>query len=134
MLFNRLTIGAVAAIAALLPSIAGATPSFPRGLGGPPGSPKSCDEWRHQHPYHHPPTDKRHKVYIRASKTETDDISADFLKGLKEANHGGTLVLPKGKTYVIGKKLDLTFLKDVEVQLDGTILVCSHSEPTPKLG
>jgi len=57
MLFNRLTLGAVAAIAALLPSIAGATPSVARRLGGPSGSPKNCDEWRRQHPYHHPPTD-----------------------------------------------------------------------------
>lgn len=32
-------------------------------------------------------------------------------------------MLKKGKTYVLGKKLDLTFLDDIVVQLDGQILV-----------
>jgi galacturan 1,4-alpha-galacturonidase len=84
--------------------------------------PRSVNEYRHHFPYHHPPANKRPKVHIRASKNDTDDISAEFLKGLRKANHGGTLVLPEGKTFVIGKKLDLTFLNDIEVQLDGKIL------------
>jgi galacturan 1,4-alpha-galacturonidase len=91
-----------------------------------PGSyrgPRTPSEFRHKHPYVHRPPNNRRKVYIRASKDETDDISQDFYNGLKKANHGGTLVLPAGKTFVIGKKLDLTFLKDVEVALDGEILV-----------
>jgi hypothetical protein len=87
--------------------------------------PKSIGEFRHHFPYHHPPANHRPKVHIRPSKDETDDISAEFYKGLKKANNGGTLVLPKGQTFVIGKKLDLTFLKNVEVELEGTILVCS---------
>ena len=48
-------------------------------------------------------------------------MSDDFLKGLREANNGGTLHLPKGNTYIIGKPLDLTFLNDVHVNLDGEI-------------
>ncbi|KAJ5880481.1 exopolygalacturonase B [Penicillium subrubescens] len=63
----------------------------------------------------------RRTVTIRPSKNDTDDISDDFLWGIKHANHGGRLLLKKGKTYVIGKKLDLSFLNNVEVQLEGEI-------------
>jgi galacturan 1,4-alpha-galacturonidase len=68
----------------------------------------------------------RHVVTIRSSEDDTDDISAEFLNGIKKANHGGTLYLKKGKKYVIGKKLDLSFLNDVHVQLDGEIKVCTN--------
>jgi galacturan 1,4-alpha-galacturonidase len=40
---------------------------------------------------------------------------------LKKANKGGTLYLPKGQTFVIGKPLDLTFLNDIHVHLEGEI-------------
>ena len=69
------------------------------------------------------PAEFRDSVYIRASANDTDDISAEFLWGLKEANKGGQLVLEKGKTYIIGRKLDLTFLQDIYVRLDGEIKV-----------
>lgn len=52
-------------------------------------------------------------------------MSSDFLWGLKQANHGGRLLLKQGETYVIGKKLDLTFLDNIEVQLEGEIQVLS---------
>lgn len=97
--------------------------SFVDAKGQRYNGPKDCDAWRQQYPYHHPPPDHRRKVYIRASVNDTDDISGDFYSGLKRANHGGTLVLPKGKKFVIGKKLDLTFLDDIQVQLDGEIKV-----------
>ena len=42
----------------------------------------------------------RHKVTIRFSKNDTDDISNDFLWGLHEANNGGTLVLKEGKRHL----------------------------------
>lgn len=67
----------------------------------------------------------RRTVTIRPSKNDADDISDDFLWGMKAANHGGRLLLKKGKTYVIGKKLDLSFLDNVEVQLEGEIKVSS---------
>jgi len=109
-------LGALASAVTLLSSIAAVEAAY--------GGPKSPGEFRHHFPYHNPPENHRPKIHIRPSKTETDDISAEFYKGLKKANNGGTLVLPKGQTFVIGKKLDLTFLKNVEVQLEGTILVC----------
>jgi galacturan 1,4-alpha-galacturonidase len=65
----------------------------------------------------------RRTITIRPSKNDDDDVSWDFLWGIKQANHGGRLLLQKGKTYVIGKKLDLSFLNDIEVQLEGEIKV-----------
>ncbi|KAL4790336.1 pectin lyase fold/virulence factor [Aspergillus venezuelensis] len=70
----------------------------------------------HHHKYH-----DRRTVTIRPSQNDTDDISSDFLWGIKRANHGGRLLLKKGEKYVIGKRLDLTFLDNVEVQLDGEL-------------
>ncbi|KAF2105136.1 glycoside hydrolase family 28 protein [Rhizodiscina lignyota] len=63
----------------------------------------------------------RQPVTIRCSKSDTDDVADDFLQGIKKANHGGELWLKKGETYVIGKKLDLSFLDDISVRLDGEI-------------
>lgn len=71
----------------------------------------------------HPKHPDRRTVTIRPSKDDADDISDDFLAAIKWANHGGRLLLAKDQTYVIGKKLNLSFLDDVEVQLDGEIKV-----------
>ncbi|KAL3471231.1 pectin lyase fold/virulence factor [Aspergillus californicus] len=71
---------------------------------------------------HHPHHRDRRTVTIRSSRNDTDDISDDFLWGIRRANHGGKLLLMKGKKYVIGKKLDLTFLDNIEVQLDGELM------------
>jgi galacturan 1,4-alpha-galacturonidase len=58
---------------------------------------------------------------IQASTSDTDDVSTAFLEGLKKANDGGLLHLEKGKKYIIAKKLDLSFLNNVYVKLDGEI-------------
>lgn len=58
---------------------------------------------------------------VKASTSDSDDVSGVFLDGLKKANNGGLLHLEKGKKYVIAKKMDLSFLKDVYVKLDGEI-------------
>jgi galacturan 1,4-alpha-galacturonidase len=87
----------------------------------PAGVPRSVSEFRRKHPYIAPSSIKRKKVTIRSSKTDTDDISDEFVKGLKKANHGGTLYLPEGHTYIIGKPLDLTWLDNVHIKLDGEI-------------
>ncbi|KAL4783891.1 pectin lyase fold/virulence factor [Aspergillus varians] len=70
---------------------------------------------------HHSKHHDRQTVTIRSSHNDTDDISADFLWGIGRANHGGRLLLKKGEKYIIGRKLDLTFLDNVEVQLDGEL-------------
>lgn len=66
---------------------------------------------------------QRRRVTIRSSENDTDDVSSDFLWGINTASHGGLLHLEKGKTYVIGTKLDLPLLDDVYVKLDGEIKV-----------
>ncbi|KAI5198363.1 glycoside hydrolase family 28 protein [Aureobasidium subglaciale EXF-2481] len=63
----------------------------------------------------------RHKITIRASEDDTDDISADFVWALEQAQNGGLVHLEEGKTYVIGKKIDLPVLNDVYIKLDGTL-------------
>ena len=98
----------------------------------PPGVPRSVGEFREKHPYapSHPggPNGSRHVVTIRPSRNDTDDVSAAFKAGLERANHGGTLYLPANQTFVIGEPLDLTFLDDVQVRLDGEIKFTDDTE------
>jgi galacturan 1,4-alpha-galacturonidase len=79
-------------------------------------------ELQHVGAHHHKHPNRR-TVTIRSSRNDTDDVSKDFLWGISRANHGGRLLLQKGKKYVIGKKLDLSFLNNIEVQLDGELKV-----------
>lgn len=88
----------------------------------PAGVPRSIAEFRAKHPYTCKDTEARRRVVtLRASANDTDDVADEFFNALKSANHGGTVRLPSGSTYVIGKPLDLTFLDNVHVQLDGEI-------------
>ncbi|KAF3351333.1 hypothetical protein VD0002_g8486 [Verticillium dahliae] len=87
----------------------------------PPGVPRNVLEFRDKHPYKNPKPGCRKIVRIRASEDDEDDVSAEFKKGVEEANNGGTLYLPEGQTFVIGKVLDLTGLSDIHVRLDGEI-------------
>ncbi|GJC82661.1 putative exopolygalacturonase B [Colletotrichum liriopes] len=102
--------------------LAAVTGVLSRGIELPAGVPRSLEEFRDKHPYT-PPSHGcgRKTIQIRASRNATDDVSEDFKKGLEDANNGGTLYLPKGKTFVIAKALDLTFLNDVHVRLEGEI-------------
>ncbi|KAF8864013.1 pectin lyase-like protein [Acephala macrosclerotiorum] len=113
MLFSSTIARAIALSVSLYSSIASANSYH---------GPKSCNEFRDHYPYHHPPANHRPKIYIRPSKSDMDDVSAEFYSGLKKANRGGTLVLPEGQTFVIGKKLDLTFLNNVQINLEGEVL------------
>ncbi|KAK0743989.1 exo-polygalacturonase [Schizothecium vesticola] len=88
----------------------------------PAGVPRSISEFRAKHPYSRRDTEaKRSFVTLRASANDTDDVADELLDALKSANRGGTLYLASGSIYVIGKPLDLTFLDDIHVQLDGEI-------------
>ncbi|KAL9948397.1 hypothetical protein D7B24_007168 [Verticillium nonalfalfae] len=107
-------------IASLLTALSGVVAVL--ALEIPAGVPRSLEEFRVKHPYQRRgATCNRKTIKIRASKNDTDDVADAFLKGLHDANHGGTLYLPKGETFVIGKPLDLTFLNNVHVRLDGEI-------------
>lgn len=91
----------------------------------PAGVPRNVDEFRAKHPYKRSTATggcgSRPLVKIRASQNDTDDVADDFLAGLRKANHGGTLYLPRDELFVIGKPLDLTFLDDVQVRWDGEV-------------
>jgi galacturan 1,4-alpha-galacturonidase len=77
----------------------------------------------HKHKFGHKPPHDRSTVTIRASTSDTDDVSDDFLWAMKKANNGGSVYLRPNETYVLGQKLDLSFLNDIYVQLDGEIKV-----------
>ncbi|KAH7118554.1 pectin lyase fold/virulence factor [Dactylonectria estremocensis] len=94
----------------------------------PAGVPRNVAEFRNKHPWKAPTLHHRKKVTIRSSKNDLDDISDEFVKGLKKANHGGTLYLPKGHTYMIGKPLDLTWLNDIHIHLEGEIKFTNDTE------
>ncbi|KAI1274287.1 family 28 glycosyl hydrolase [Xylaria sp. FL0933] len=106
---------------ALLSAIAGMAASHTE---LPADMPRSIEEFREKHPYK--AKGKGHEshrpvVKIRSSRNDTDDVSKEFKAGLRKANHGGTLYLPKDELFVIGKPLDLTFLDDVQVHWDGEV-------------
>ncbi|PNP76568.1 hypothetical protein FNYG_09987 [Fusarium nygamai] len=83
--------------------------------------PDDISEFRDKHPYDPPKHEHRKIVRIRASKNDKDDVSDEFDRAVRKANGGGTLHLAKGKTYVIGKALDLTGLEDIHIHLEGEI-------------
>uniref|UniRef100_A0A0D2YA69 galacturonan 1,4-alpha-galacturonidase n=1 Tax=Fusarium oxysporum (strain Fo5176) TaxID=660025 RepID=A0A0D2YA69_FUSOF len=87
----------------------------------PAGVPRDISEFRDKHPYAPPKHEHRRIIRIRASTNNTDDVSDEFRRGVRKANGGGTLHLAKGKTYVIGKALDLTGLEDIHIHLEGEI-------------
>jgi|SRR5690242_11208151 len=94
---------------------AGASVHVPRADSFLPRKPREKDNWGNAVAH------DRKKITIRASKNDTDDISEDFLWALKKANNGGLVHLKKNHKYVIGRKLDLSFLKDVYVNIDGEL-------------
>lgn len=96
----------------------------------PPGVPRDVSEFRAKHPYDRREAkcdDCRQIVTIRASEHENDDVSQEFKEGVRKANNGGTLHLPEGELFVIGKALDLTGLNDFHLHLDGEIRVHNHA-------
>lgn len=70
--------------------------------------------------------------YVSAARTKTctvtggktDDAPA-ILAAAKKCNDGGTVVFPKSSTYNVGTALDLTFLKHVDLDIQGTIKACN---------
>lgn len=104
---------------------AGASITFPRDESqfNPSVTPESRGHGKEKDNWGNAVEKDRKKVTIRASKDDRDDISDDFLWALKKANNGGLLHLQKGEKYVIGKKLDLSFLNDIYVKIDGELKV-----------
>ncbi|KAF1930471.1 glycoside hydrolase family 28 protein [Didymella exigua CBS 183.55] len=57
---------------------------------------------------------------VKAGGNGKDD-SKNILKAIKKCNNGGHVVFPKDKNYTIGTALDLTFLKHIDLDIQGTI-------------
>lgn len=83
--------------------------------------PRNVQEFREKHPVAKRKPSCRKTFVPRSSKDDLDDVADEFLEAIKQANNGGTVYLPEGETFIIGKPLDLTFLNDIHVHLEGTI-------------
>lgn len=73
--------------------------------------------------------------YVSAGRTKTCTVAAAggksddapaILAAAKKCNNGGTVVFSKSSTYNVGTALDLTFLKHVDLDIQGTIKVQSR--------
>lgn len=68
------------------------------------------------HPFHPLPGSKdRHKTCHVPTNGDGTDDSAHILSTLKKCNNGGKVVFDAGKTYTVGKAMDMTFLKSVDL-------------------
>ncbi|KAF2124425.1 glycoside hydrolase family 28 protein [Dothidotthia symphoricarpi CBS 119687] len=76
-------------------------------------------------PYHprgaFPASPQRTKTCVVAKNTSGTDDSKNILKAIKDCNNGGHVVFPKDKNFTIGTALDLTFLKHIDLDIQGTI-------------
>lgn len=59
----------------------------------------------------------------RVPASGTKDAAPAILQAAKSCNNGGTVLFPAGTNYTIGTKLDLTFLKSVDLEIQGNIQV-----------
>lgn len=81
---------------------------------------------RRIYPYHpgkpFPPSPPRSKTCaVKTNGIDGRDDSAYILKAIKECNNGGHVIFERGKLYTIGTALDLTFLSNIDLDIQGTI-------------
>lgn len=62
-----------------------------------------------------PASQIRYKTCHVANYGNGRDDSSNIMSALKKCNNGGKVVFDAGKTYTIGKALDMTFLKHVDL-------------------
>ncbi|KAJ5895894.1 exopolygalacturonase X [Penicillium subrubescens] len=79
----------------------------------------SCHPHKPFHPL--PASQVRHKTCHVPSHGDGTDDSANILSTLKKCNNGGKVVFDADKTYTVGKAMDMTFLKHVDLEILGTI-------------
>ncbi|KAF7715377.1 Galacturan 1,4-alpha-galacturonidase [Penicillium ucsense] len=74
------------------------------------------------HPFHPlPGSQHRHKTCHVPSNGDGTDDSAHIISSLKKCNNGGKVVFDAEKTYTVGKAMDMTFLKNIDLEILGTI-------------
>ncbi|RXG42908.1 hypothetical protein VDGE_00768 [Verticillium dahliae] len=119
-------------VSALFTALAAATSVIAVAVDLPAGVPSNIQEFREKHPVAKRAPHCRKTFTPRASENAEDDISADLLNAIKSANNGGTVYLPKDQLFVIDEPLDLTFLNDIHIHLEGTIQFTDNVEKWQK--
>jgi galacturan 1,4-alpha-galacturonidase len=78
-------------------------------------------------PIPNPP--KRHKVCVVETNGDgvTDD-SEHILTAFHECNDGGHVLFSKDETYTIGTAMDWTFLKHIDIDIQGRILFSNNTD------
>ncbi|ANB12369.1 Pgu1p [Sugiyamaella lignohabitans] len=76
-------------------------------------------------PWSPPPTDRSNVDYPKTCLVKPNghgkDDAQSILNAMKTCNNGGAVVFQKNNLYTIGSPLDLTFLRDIDIYIDGTI-------------
>ena len=89
---------------------------FPRGVSPSKASKRPNHPIAPKHPGHpFPVSPARSKTCTVKSHGNGKDDSAYVLNAIRDCNDGGHVVFEKGKKYVIGTALDLTFLKHIDL-------------------
>lgn len=74
------------------------------------------DACKPHHPFKPlPASQARTKTCHVANHGKGKDDSANILSALKKCNNGGKVVFDADKTYTVGKAMDMTFLKHVDL-------------------
>ncbi|KAJ6037997.1 hypothetical protein N7460_007768 [Penicillium canescens] len=68
-----------------------------------------------------PASNARNKTCHVANHGHGKDDSTNVLAALKKCNNGGKVIFDADKTYTIGKALDMTFLKHVDLEIQGHV-------------
>ncbi|KAF7938605.1 uncharacterized protein EAE98_000943 [Botrytis deweyae] len=65
--------------------------------------------------------------YVKSSGNGTDDSPA-IMSALNECNNGGHVIFSKGVTYLVGTAMDWTFLKHIDLDIQGEILFSDDTD------
>ncbi|CAI6334432.1 unnamed protein product [Periconia digitata] len=74
------------------------------------------------------PSPERNKTCIIQSHGNGLDDSDHILSAIHECNPGGHVVFQKNQTYTVGTALDLTFLRSIDLDIQGTIVFSNDTD------
>ncbi|KNG47716.1 glycoside hydrolase family 28 protein [Stemphylium lycopersici] len=84
------------------------------------------------HPYHPEKpcaeSPARNKTCTLKALGGGQDDSDNILAAVKKCNNGGHVVFPEGQDFTIGTALDLTFLKSIDLDIQGTITFTNDTD------
>ena len=107
---------------------------LPLGLAVYAISPSRNEECWPRHPFRPlpPSNDRLRTCHVRSNGDGTDD-SSHIMSALFLCNNGGKVVFDADKTYTIGKALDMTFLRHVDLGKICSILSIIPYTQTPRI-